>query len=154
MSRRSFWVHCYFPVSLPAKTPDKGRRDDFDVFQSTFQDLGVSEQEVGEPEDYRMLNQFLLKEGWIKHVSGYSVSELFQLTTPPQEDEILLSSSLMHLPFHALQTMVIRTAAEVRAVFCAMRMTLPLNQKSERARQVEDWNGVMGLVTEEEWASS
>ncbi len=55
----------------------------------------------------------------------------------------------MHLPFHALQTMVMRTAAEVRAVFCAMRTTLPLNQKSEHARQAEDWNGVMGLVTEE-----
>ena len=60
----------YFPVLLPEKTPDEGRRDDFDLFQSTFQDLGVSEDEVGEPEDYRVLNQFLLKEGWLKHVSG------------------------------------------------------------------------------------
>lgn len=39
------------------------------------------------------------------------------------------------------------------AVFCAMRTTLLLNQKAKRARQAEDWNGGMRLVTEEERAS-
>jgi hypothetical protein len=34
-----------------------------------------------------------------------------------------------------------------------MRTTLPLNQKSERAKQDEDWKEGMGLVTEEERAS-
>ena len=55
-----------------------------------------------------------------------------------------ISISLMHLSFHALQTI---------GLLLCMRMTLLLNQKSERTRQVEDWNGEMGLVTEEKWAS-
>jgi hypothetical protein len=80
---------CYFPVSLPVAASDEGQRDDFDLFHSAFQDLGVSEEEVGEPEDYRVLNQFLLREGWLKHVSGYSIRELFLLTTSPQDNEIL-----------------------------------------------------------------
>jgi len=45
----------------------------------------------------------------------------------------------LDLPFHALQT--------IGHLLC-MRTTL-----SERTRQVEDWNGGMGLVTEEKRAS-
>lgn len=80
---------CYFPVSIPVTTSDNDHRDDFDLFQSAFHDFGVSEDEVGDSEDYRVLNQFLLKEGWLKHVAGYPISELFLLTTPPQENEML-----------------------------------------------------------------
>ena len=80
---------CYFPISLPVTASDDGHRDDFDLFRSAFRDISISEDEVGEPEDYRVLNQFLLKEGWLAHVSGYSISELHLLTTPPQENEIL-----------------------------------------------------------------
>ena len=39
------------------------------------------------------------------------------------------------------------------AVICAMRPTLPLNLKLERARQAENWKGGMRVVTEEERAS-
>ena len=80
---------CYFPVSVPVTASNEDHRDDFDLFRSAFQNIGISEDEVGEPEDYRVLNQFLLKEGWLAHVAGFSISGLFLLTAPPQENEVL-----------------------------------------------------------------
>ena len=56
---------------------------------STFQDPSVFEDTIGEPEDYRELNLFLLKEGWIQHLSAYSPSEISKLTELPREDEVL-----------------------------------------------------------------
>ena len=79
---------CYFPVKLPASVSDEAPGDDFDLFKSAFRDLPVFEDVVDEPEDYREVNQFLAKEGWINHVSGHSRSELLPLTAPPSEDEI------------------------------------------------------------------
>ena len=80
---------CYFPVKLPASAPIEARGDDFDLFKSTFRDIPVFEDVIDEPEDYRELNQFLAKEGWINHVSGHSRSELLPLTAPPNEEEVL-----------------------------------------------------------------
>ena len=77
---------CYFPVEVP---PVSTNSDDFDLFKTDFQEIAVSEGEIHESEDYRVLNQFLLKEGWINHVSGCSPSELSLLTCPPKEDEVL-----------------------------------------------------------------
>ena len=68
--------------------PDEAASDDFGLFKQGFQDL-PSEDIIDEPEDYRELNQFLAKEGWINHVSGNSRSELLLLTAPPKEEEIL-----------------------------------------------------------------
>lgn len=78
---------CYFPVHHPASTSINKQGDDFDLFKSCFQDLPVSEK-IDEPDDYRELNQFLLKEGWINHVKGYSLSELSFLPAPPKDCEI------------------------------------------------------------------
>jgi hypothetical protein len=77
---------CYFPVQNPASNLNK-QDNDFDLFKSCFQDLPVSE-EIDEPDDYRELNQFLLKEGWISHIKGHSPSELSILTAPPKDGEI------------------------------------------------------------------
>jgi hypothetical protein len=80
---------CYFPVKLPVSALGEVAGDDFDLFKSTFHGFGVSEDEVIEPEDYRELDRFLLKEGWIKHVSGSSRSELSLLVAPPGADDML-----------------------------------------------------------------
>jgi hypothetical protein len=80
---------CYFPIKPPASLSDEACGDDFDLFNSGFQELTTSEDDVSEPEDYRELNQFLLKEGWIRHLSGCSRSELSLLIAPPREDEVL-----------------------------------------------------------------
>jgi hypothetical protein len=80
---------CYFPVKFPISVLDEAPGDDFHLFKSAFQPLPISEDIIDEPEDYRELSQFLAKEGWIKHVSGNSRSELFLLTTPPSGEEIL-----------------------------------------------------------------
>ena len=79
----------YFPVELPVSVSDEAASDDFGLFKLGFQDLPISEDIIDEPEDYRELNQFLAKEGWINHVSGNSRSELSLLTAPPNEEEIL-----------------------------------------------------------------
>ena len=79
---------CYFPIDLPALVSDGfSGGDDFDLFKADFQE--VSDNEISESEDYRELNQFLLKEGWINHISGLCSSELSLLTCLPKDDEIL-----------------------------------------------------------------
>jgi hypothetical protein len=81
---------CYFPIDLPAPASGgAGDRDDFNLFKADFQEVAVSDDEIHESEDYRELNQFLLKEGWINHVSGLRSSELSLLTCLPKDDEIL-----------------------------------------------------------------
>jgi hypothetical protein len=80
---------CYFPIQLPISAESEHHSDDFKLFMTTFQDTLVSKDDVSVPEDYRELNQFLLKEGWIQHLSGYSRSELSNLTDLPREDEVL-----------------------------------------------------------------
>ena len=79
---------CYFPIDLPALLSDGASGgDDFDLFKADFQE--ISNDEICESEDYRELNQFLLKEGWIDHVSGFRSSELSLLTCLPKDDDIL-----------------------------------------------------------------
>lgn len=80
---------CYFSINLPTPVSGEAYGDDFDLFKSALQELTTSEDELDGPEDYRELNQFLLKEGWINHVSGCSASELSLLTAPPKEGELL-----------------------------------------------------------------
>ena len=77
---------CYFPVKLPESESDKTRGNDFDLFRSGFRDVTLSEDEVRESEDYRELNQFLLKEGWLKHLSGFSSTGLSLLVALPKEE--------------------------------------------------------------------
>lgn len=59
--------------------------DHFALFKTQFRNLDLldSEDEIEEPENYRELNQFLSKEGWIEHVAGCSKSELLALTALP-----------------------------------------------------------------------
>ena len=81
---------CYFPIYLPVLVSDgTSGRDDFALFKADFQEVAVSDDEIHESEDYRELNQFLLKEGWINHVSWFRSSELSLLTCLPKDDEIL-----------------------------------------------------------------
>jgi len=51
----------------------------------------VSNDDIDKSKDYCELNQFLRKEGWIKHISGYCPSELSCLTVPPKQDKVLKS---------------------------------------------------------------
>jgi len=81
---------CYFPIDLPVPVSNGASgRDDFDLFKAGFQEVEISDDEIQESEDYRELSQFLLKEGWINHVSGLRSSELSLLTCLPKDDEIL-----------------------------------------------------------------
>jgi hypothetical protein len=79
---------CYFPVKLPVSMKDEVVSDDFDLFKSASHNITISDDEA-EPGDYRELNQFLLKEGWIKHVSGFHLSDLSLLAGPPTVGETL-----------------------------------------------------------------
>jgi hypothetical protein len=79
---------CYFPVKLPLSTKGEAISDDFDLFKATSHNITFSEDEI-EPGDYRELDQFLLKEGWFKHVSGFRLSDLSLLAGPPTAGETL-----------------------------------------------------------------
>lgn len=83
---------CYFPVELPDSASEGTNGNDFELFTRNFQELVVSDGEIHEP-DYRELNQFLQKEGWIGHVSGFSPSELSLLTGLTKDGEDLKSIS-------------------------------------------------------------
>jgi hypothetical protein len=83
---------CYFPVELPDPASEGTNSNDFELFKTNFQELAVSDGEIHEP-DYRELNQFLQKEGWISHVSGFSPSELSLLTGLTKDGEDLKTIS-------------------------------------------------------------
>jgi hypothetical protein len=78
---------CYFPIKTPTTQMESDVVDDFALFKSQFPQVDIDE--VVQPEDYRELNQFLSKEGWVAHVAGCSKSELSTLTSLPQCDEFL-----------------------------------------------------------------
>jgi hypothetical protein len=74
----------YFPVKTPMRDADAPTTDDYTIFKSQTSGFDAAfEDKVVEPEDYRELNQFLSKEGWIAHISDCSVSELVALTSLP-----------------------------------------------------------------------
>jgi hypothetical protein len=83
---------CYFPVELQDSASEVTNGNDFELFTTSFQELAVSDGEIHEP-DYRELNQFLQKEGWINHVSGFSPPELSLLTGLSKDGEDLKSVS-------------------------------------------------------------
>jgi hypothetical protein len=80
---------CYFPIKTPRPGVDRTTTDDFALFQSQRTDDNSAEDEVEAPENYRELNQFLSKEGWVSHVIGFSKSELSSLTSAPGKDDHL-----------------------------------------------------------------
>ncbi|KAL6297747.1 hypothetical protein BKA93DRAFT_754678 [Sparassis latifolia] len=79
---------CYFPIRMPHSAAG-ATDDDWTLFQSQIHDIDVAEDEVVEPEDYRELNQFLSKEGWISLIAGCSKSELYALTAFPEDKDYL-----------------------------------------------------------------
>ena len=80
---------CHFAVELPDSVTDGSHDDDFDLFKRDFHERPVSGEEVHGSEDYRQLNQFLLKEGWIEHVSRFPASALSLLVGFPKDGEVL-----------------------------------------------------------------
>jgi hypothetical protein len=88
---------CLFPIETPIPKTDRDTLDDFALFMSQFHPVENVEDEVVEPVDYRELDQFLSKEGWILHVVGCSRSELSTLPSLPRQDECL--APIMHETF-------------------------------------------------------
>jgi hypothetical protein len=80
---------CYFPVETPAKSTADTIINDFELFKSQFPHIETAGDEVIDAPDYRELDQFLLKEGWLAHVAKFSRAELSKLTHLPQQDEDL-----------------------------------------------------------------
>ena len=80
---------CYFPVKTPVSALEKKDIDEFALLHSQFSPVDILEDEIIEPSDYREMDQFLCKEGWISHVAGNSRSELSTLTRLPQQGELL-----------------------------------------------------------------
>jgi hypothetical protein len=88
---------CYFPIKTPTGDTNEATVNDFTLFEAQFRQVDASEDEVTEPENYRELNQFLSKEGWISHISGCLKSDLTNLTSLPPHDDYLVP--LVHQVF-------------------------------------------------------
>ena len=80
---------CYFPIEILKPGAGNNDLDDFAIFESQRPHLDSIADEVAKPEEYRELDQFLCKEGWISHVEGYSRSEMSTLTRLPERDDVL-----------------------------------------------------------------
>jgi hypothetical protein len=80
---------CYFPVKTPTPQGNVAVVDDFTLYKSQSIAVDVPRDEVVEREDYRELDQFLSKEGWISHISGCVRSDLIHLVSVPQCNEDL-----------------------------------------------------------------
>lgn len=80
----------YFAVKTPGADGDGITIDDFQLFKSQYLHIDSEvNDEAAEPGDYRELNQFLSKEGWLAHVGGHSMSELSSLVSLPGSDSTL-----------------------------------------------------------------
>jgi hypothetical protein len=78
---------CWFPIYDP--TSDAVSRDDLHLFKASFRDIEES-RVTYEVENYRELDQFLAKEGWIAHVAHLPREELCDLVAlPPKKDPLL-----------------------------------------------------------------
>ena len=80
---------CYFPVETPLLRGTDANVDHFELFKSQFVALQTADELEPDPLEYRELDQFLLKEGWLAHVAGFSRTELSNLTQIPQLGEHL-----------------------------------------------------------------
>ena len=77
----------YFPVMPPSLTPQvespwTSYRLAMDSRQSAVQTISI-------PDNYRVVDQFLTKEGWLKHVEGLDPAKLQQLVTLTQHDPLV-----------------------------------------------------------------
>ncbi|KAF9491147.1 hypothetical protein BDN71DRAFT_1434142 [Pleurotus eryngii] len=77
----------YFAIVTP-EFPPAQPPDAFSIFKSQLDSSEATGERVSVAEDYRQLNQFLVKEGWIKHVENLSISELSSISMPPAEDPL------------------------------------------------------------------
>jgi len=79
----------FFPITMPPSSIDEAT-DDFQAFQAQNPSAHAgSDEEPLQNASYRELNQFLRKEGWLDHVSGYQVSELCELVAIPARNDDL-----------------------------------------------------------------
>jgi hypothetical protein len=68
-----------------------------------------------ETEDYRQLQQFLRKEGWISHIKDYTSTEVCDLVASPTADENMdsIRKHVLSLMVH-LQNMIDTAGFHVR----------------------------------------
>ena len=81
---------CYFPIRTPSAEEDDVVADNFERFKIQYLNVDAGADDEGiEVEDYRKLNQFLSKEGWLSHIAGHSLSDISALVSLPGRDDML-----------------------------------------------------------------
>jgi hypothetical protein len=75
---------CYFPIHSPQSAPPAS--NDFTLFKKQFQGNETTCNEFVESINYRQMNQFLHKEGWMAHVEGCAITKLVELVSLPSAD--------------------------------------------------------------------
>jgi hypothetical protein len=76
---------CYFPIHSPQSAPPAS--NDFTLFKEQSRGNETACSEVVESINYRQLNQFLHKEGWIAHVEGCEIATLVELVSLPSSGD-------------------------------------------------------------------
>ena len=80
---------CYFPIHTPPVSPLQV--GDFSLFKAQLSEHESAVETVIENENYREVNQFLQKEGWIAHIAGCTVSKLLDLVSPAGVDDSMMA---------------------------------------------------------------
>ena len=77
----------FFPVL--SLTPIVRTRDAWTAYQVLMQSRPSTNQTVSVPDNYRVVEQFLRKEGWIEHVHGLEPAQLKTLIHLTRDDPLL-----------------------------------------------------------------
>ena len=78
----------YFPIHTPAPTLAVNDTGDFTLFMSQNLQSEQVLNEVVPSTNYRELNQFLFKEGWIQHVANVPISSITAIVSLPERDHV------------------------------------------------------------------
>ena len=77
----------YFPIVDPSGHPPSMHQSDYQAFKEQQKEAPMPDPKDSETEDYRQLQQFLRKEGWISHVKDFTSTEVCDLAAPPTTDK-------------------------------------------------------------------
>jgi hypothetical protein len=100
----------YFPIHTPSLSPST--TNDFSLFKAQFPEADTASNDVVESTNYRQMHQFLEKEGWIAHLSGYAVSNVIALVSLPRLDANILPN--LRSLLSNIQAIIANTVFHVR----------------------------------------
>jgi hypothetical protein len=81
--------HAWFPVKTVVSGPLASPPNAWTLYQTRMSSRPEPEARMALPDNYRVLHQFLFKEGWIEHVQNKEIAPLVALTELKPDDPTL-----------------------------------------------------------------